>query len=283
MFRVSWVSVSVAIFVFVWFALFLSVFLPSDSPLPRTSESDTDTSGVLRERKLSVPLEANEAKSSVPSVRVNLRSQGGDKDQAVEGKVGGSTDSVNLPRRYNIDAINEEPVSLEEVRKNMTNYLHTLHERLASMAGPTVRAEAVWDAYLDVTTNMVMKWDDENRHRIPPQKNDNSIFVSLGTYRDPYCPMTIKSLYAQAAHPERLFVALLQQNCFEKKCRTGVLVGGRVEDMDTDVDCYKEFCKSPEGQRSGACLDERVRLFNVNESESLGPYMARYLGAKFYR
>jgi len=53
--------------------------------------------------------------------------------------------------------------------------------------------------------------------------------------------------------------------------------------MDTDVDCYKEFCKSPEGQRSNACVTGQVRLFNVNESESLGPYMARYLGAKFYR
>jgi hypothetical protein len=29
--------------------------------------------------------------------------------------------------------------------------------------------------------------------------------------------------------------------------------------------------------------DPRIRLFNVNESESLGPYMARYLGAKFYQ
>ena len=26
-----------------------------------------------------------------------------------------------------------------------------------------------------------------------------------------------------------------------------------------------------------------MHLFNVNESESLGPYMARYLGSKFYR
>ena len=30
-------------------------------------------------------------------------------------------------------------------------------------------------------------------------------------------------------------------------------------------------------------LAVQVRLYNVNESESLGPYMARYLGAKFYR
>ena len=95
--------------------------------------------------------------------------------------------------------------------------------------------------------------------------------------------MTIKSLFAQAKHPEKLYIGLLQQNCFEKKCRTGVLVGGKVEDTSTDVDCYQEFCKSPEGQKSNACHTDQIRLFNVNESESLGPYMARYLGAKFYR
>ena len=70
-----------------------------------------------------------------------------------------------------------------------------------------------------------MVWDYENRHRFPKPRNDQSIFVSLGTYRDPYCPMTLKSLYANAQHPERLFVGLFQQNCFEKKCRTGVLKG----------------------------------------------------------
>jgi hypothetical protein len=76
---------------------------------------------------------------------------------------------------------------------------------------------------------------------------------------------------------------LLQQNCFEKKCRTGVLAGGAVEDAPTDRDCYKEFCSSEEGIRSNACNTDQIRLFNINESESLGPYMARYIGAKFYR
>ena len=103
------------------------------------------------------------------------------------------------------------------------------------------------------------------------------------TYRDPYCPMTIKSLYSQAAHPDHIFVALFQQNCFGPKCRTGVLVGGKVDDAGPDDDCYKIFCASAEGIASNACNTGQVRLYNVNESESLGPYMARYLGAKFYR
>jgi Glycosyltransferase (GlcNAc) len=175
------------------------------------------------------------------------------------------------------------PAPLAEIERNLTFYLHTLHTRLKALAGPHVDAVDVWEEYLDTTKSLLMVWDEQNKHRFPRARNDRSIFVSLGTYRDPYCPMTLKSLYAQAKHPERLYIGLLQQNCFEKKCRTGVLVGGKVEDMTTDMNCYTEFCNSPEGIRSNACNTGQIRLFNVNESESLGPYMARYLGAKFYR
>ena len=44
-----------------------------------------------------------------------------------------------------------------------------------------------------------MKWDDDNKrlNRFPKSRKDNSIYVALGTYRDPFCPMTIKSLFAQ--------------------------------------------------------------------------------------
>jgi hypothetical protein len=175
------------------------------------------------------------------------------------------------------------PPPLQEIEQNMTRYLHTLHKRLGDLAGPAVEPLDVWETFLDVTRSMPMTWDEQNRHRFPKPRKDNSIFVSLGTYRDPYCPMTIKSLYANANHPERLFVGLFQQNCFGPVCRTGVLAGGRVENSGPDPDCYKEFCASPEGMASNACKNGHVRLFNVNESESLGPYMARYLGAKFYR
>jgi len=192
-------------------------------------------------------------------------------------------DTVKLPQRYKKKEDRDEPYPLEEVEKNMTLYLHTLHSRLGALAGPEVDAEIVWETFLDVTKSMPMVWDEENKHRFPKPRDDDSIFVSLGTYRDPYCPMTLKSLYHMAKNPERLFVGLFQQNCFEKKCRTGVLKGGIVEDMGSDVDCYKEFCKSPEGQQSNACNTGQIRLFTVNESESLGPYLARYLGGKLYR
>ena len=192
-------------------------------------------------------------------------------------------EKIIVPRRYVEVEKTLPPPPLEEVKKNMTLYLQTLHKRLADLAGPTVTAQLVWDAFYETTSTMPMHWDDVNkgRHHVP--RKDGSIFLGLVTYRDPYCPMTIKSLFGQARHPEKIFVVLFQQNCFEKVCRTGVLKGGIVENMETDPDCYKEFCASPEGIRTNACNTGQIRLFNVNESESLGPYMARYLAVKFYQ
>lgn len=146
-----------------------------------------------------------------------------------------------------------EPPSIEEISRNMTLYLLELHSRLAAIAGPKVTGAKAWETFLDVTMKMPMQWDVENKHRQFTPRTDNSIYVALGTYRDPFCPMTIKSLFSQASHPEKLFVGLFQQNCFLKKCRTGVLVGGVVEDAGTDVNCYDEFCASQEGIRSNAC------------------------------
>lgn len=174
-------------------------------------------------------------------------------------------------------------VSVEEIRNNITQYLHLIHKNLGALSGSQVEAFDVWDAFFEVTKNTLIAWDDYNRKRYPSPRQDGSIFVSLGTYRDPYCPMTLKSLYSQAKYPEKIFVALFQQNCFEKVCRTGVLQGGEMKDTGTDVNCYEEFCKSPEGQKSNACQNGHILLFDVNESQSLGPYMARYFGAKFYR
>lgn len=255
--KINWINISIIVFSLVWCSLFISVFLPEATVKNNETFSEEATVDTLTVDTL------EDGKDAVARIEVE--------SEMLE------------PKRFHLTEAHHEPAPLEEIRANMTLYLHTLHAKFVSMAGPTVDAESVWEAYLDITKSMPMAWDDQNKHRIPVAKTDGSIFVSLGTYRDPYCPMTLKSLYAQAKNPEKLYVSLLQQNCFLATCRTGVLVGGKVDDMGPDVDCYKEFCKSPEGQRSGACLTDQIRLFNVNESESLGPYMARYLGAKFYR
>ena len=304
----SLIYLAFVLFIILWMSLLYFVFLVSDGTKSLSAlEANIAKSVVSR----IYPNGAREVVDSPAVVPLDVKKEGHEAEEAREEaeeenvaavvtarkprvRTGSSAGKATAGRaaglhlatqhaRYGEHESITQPAPLAEIERNMTFYLHTLHARLHALAGPHVDAVDVWEEYLHTTKSLLMVWDEQNKHRFPNARRDNSIFVSLGTYRDPYCPMTLKSLYSQAAHPERLFVGLLQQNCFEKKCRTGVLVGGKVEDMSTDMDCYVEFCKSPEGVRSNACNTGQIRLFNVNESESLGPYMARYLGAKFYR
>ncbi len=128
---------------------------------------------------------------------------------------------LSLPKRYEAKETFIDPPPMAEVERNMTLYLTTLHKRLTALAGPTVDALVVWETFLEVTRDMPMTWDEQNAYRFPKPRSDGSIIVSLGTYRDPYCPMTIKSLYKNAKHPEKVVVGMFQQNCFGPKCRTG--------------------------------------------------------------
>ena len=125
---------------------------------------------------------------------------------------------------------------------------------------------------MEVTKQTVMQWDDYNRrtNRYHVPRKDESIYVSISTYRDVLCPSTLKSMFKQASDSSTLYVGLFQQNCFEEKCRTGVLEGGKVEEAGTDMNCYTEFCNSDEGIKSNACNTGQIRLFNVNEAQSLG-------------
>lgn len=60
------------------------------------------------------------------------------------------------------------------------------------LPGPKADAEEIWEAFLEVTRDTMIKWDIENKNRYFDTRSDDSIYVSLGTYRDPYCPMVNK-------------------------------------------------------------------------------------------
>ena len=171
----------------------------------------------------------------------------------------------------------------ERIKTNLTFFLLQLNNNFNKYKNQIIEGPEIWKEYFELTKETLIKWDDENKYNLYPIRHDQSIFISIGTYRDPYCPMTLKSIYSQAKNPSKIYISLLQQNCFLTECYTGVLENGLIETMNTDVDCYIEFCNSPEGQASQACINKQIRLFNINESESLGPYLARYLASKFYQ
>lgn len=116
---------------------------------------------------------------------------------------------------------------------------------------------------------------------MPPKRDDESLFLSVASYRDELCPDTLKDAFQKAKNPSKLFVGLVQQNCGEgEKCRSGVLEGGKVEDVGPDPDCFALFCASSIGAKY--CDNGQIRVLKMKETESLGPYMARYFASKLW-
>mmetsp|Transcript_8298 Transcript_8298/g.8456 ORF Transcript_8298/g.8456 Transcript_8298/m.8456 type:complete len:518 (-) Transcript_8298:108-1661(-) len=179
---------------------------------------------------------------------------------------------------------------LNEVSHNMTKFINTLHFRLSKIAGPEVESEAIWNTYLELSKRTLLKWEMENKLRQHIIRQDGSIFVSIASFRDPLCLMTMQSLYGTAKYTDSIYTVIIQQNCFEESCPGTETDSPTIRQPQeiykqekSDIDCYKEFCESYEGKKSNACHTGQVQVLSINESEALGPYMGRYFGAKFYR
>ena len=80
-----------------------------------------------------------------------------------------------------------------------------------------------------------------------------TIFVSIGSYRDPDCSATLGNMFARAKHPERVFAGVVQQNS----------------------DDPTEACSNAEWKHN-------VRVLSMRHTEAKGPTYARYLATTLY-
>lgn len=92
-----------------------------------------------------------------------------------------------------------------------------------------------------------------NYHIIP-----NTIFVSVASYRDTECSMTIDSIFNKAEFPNRIFVGICEQN---KK------------------DIQEELCISPAVKK----FIHNIRITTMDYSKAKGPTYARYYCADLWR
>jgi hypothetical protein len=157
------------------------------------------------------------------------------------------------------------PMELEEIIDFLENWIHSLHDTLGQVKHATY--EGIWQAYHDLTVKTLYPWDRDYLSRMPPRRDDGSIYLSIATYRDENCVNTITQAYAKAKNPDKLFVGLVQQNC-HKDCKSGVMEGGKVEDVEPDQNCYQVFCETDQGKR--LCEQGNIRNLEVDEPESLG-------------
>lgn len=86
----------------------------------------------------------------------------------------------------------------------------------------------------------------------------DTIFVSVGSYRDSICHKTIESLYKNARHPKNVFVGICQQN------------------DKGDSDCFEDGLKDLPEYR------DNVRIMRLAHYQARGPTYARFLCSTLY-
>lgn len=86
--------------------------------------------------------------------------------------------------------------------------------------------------------------------------DQETIFVSIASYRDSRCLKTIEDMYAKAKHPERIFAGICEQN-------TGT----------SGEECVPTNFK----------FHNNVRKISIPNKEAKGPCYARYLCSTLYR
>jgi hypothetical protein len=86
------------------------------------------------------------------------------------------------------------------------------------------------------------------------------IFISIASYRDDECKDTVIDLFEKAAHPERVFIGVVQQN------------------KEKEEDCFDTCEKCSERKRTG-----HIRVINFEYLQARGPCFARYQASKLWR
>uniref|UniRef100_A0A6C0K1R3 Glycosyltransferase (GlcNAc) n=1 Tax=viral metagenome TaxID=1070528 RepID=A0A6C0K1R3_9ZZZZ len=89
----------------------------------------------------------------------------------------------------------------------------------------------------------------------------STIFVSIASYRDHLCPITLISMYEMAANPDRVFVGLCQQN-------------NQKED---------EECVFPKAHPLYKTVQKNVRKVSIPHTQAKGPTYARFICASLYK
>jgi len=142
-------------------------------------------------------------------------------------------------------------------------------------------AATLWEAFHDTVDAAL---EDPDLHLVDPApstREDDSIFISIASYRDENCPTTIRTAYEGAFHPENVYIGLIQQNC-HKNCKNGIGWGKTREivDIEPDKDCIETLClSSPD-----ICEKHRdqFRVLRLNETQTYGPFFARFLASKLF-
>ena len=95
-----------------------------------------------------------------------------------------------------------------------------------------------------------------------------TIYISVASYRDPECQMTVEDMFLRAAHPERMRVAVIDQ---------------RTENDDVPQCAVPEKPCSEDPAQTLCRFHHLLDRFEVPAHLSVGPVFARHLANRMYR
>ncbi len=210
------------------------------------------------------------------------------------------------PIQLKQDTLNGHNPTVAGVALILSDFLTELHrsnQLLAIKAKATgkITRDDVHEAFVHLASVHLQPFEEQyvyQKRPIFPIRKDDSVFISLASFRDHLLSDTLKGAFDQAKYPEKLFVGAIVQNCFGLnpyegeegvQCRTGAQVVGKdkngrdttkVSDAPPDRNGIDEFCSSPRHKKY--CDNGQVRVLYLHENESLGPAMARYYASKLW-
>mmetsp|Transcript_27419 Transcript_27419/g.80644 ORF Transcript_27419/g.80644 Transcript_27419/m.80644 type:complete len:488 (-) Transcript_27419:360-1823(-) len=98
----------------------------------------------------------------------------------------------------------------------------------------------------------------------PP--DERTIFVSLASYRDYHCRITLESIFSRAAHPERIRVAVVDQT------------------KEGDIPCSIPTTPCNRDPKQVLCKHrEQIDVYQMAAELAVGPVFARHICNRFYR
>jgi [Skp1-protein]-hydroxyproline N-acetylglucosaminyltransferase len=150
----------------------------------------------------------------------------------------------------------------------------------ASQISETIRVPKFWNppqfgpdgvrSFLGNTGRRVLTREEAQLvGSVDPQTGKATIFVSVASYRDSECTLTLESIYARAKYPDRIRVAVVDQIDVESA---------------EDIPCGQPAI--PCGQDPHQILCKYAHLIDVYQAPAflmVGPVFARHIGHRMYR
>lgn len=191
------------------------------------------------------------------------------------------------------DTLSGKHPTLAGIAHILNHFTQALHESNVQLSERKSEVPEIVHAYFTLAKQHLGALEAAYRGRsIFPIRNDDSIYMSLAAFREHLLSQTLQSAFDQAAHPERLFIGAIVQNCFGtdgQVCRTGLQVVGKdkngrdtVEQFDAppDENGIETFCNLEKYKKY--CDRGQIRALYIHDTDALGPATARYYASKLW-